>query len=418
MRVEYYENTGSANCEVWWERAEGVLVPDVATGEWRGEYYGSVERVGAPALVRSDKTLVFDWGANSPATGLPSDYFSVRWSRRIRFKDGMYTFKVQADDGVRLWVAGDLLVDRWHGGYTDDTITKLMRAGDRDVVVEYFELEGLAKVSVTWEGPKTTATPPPEPVITNWRGAYYRGSSLLDQPVLVRDDEQISFSWGQSVPVSTLSKNEGYSVRWTRRISLDEGPYRFRVEVDGGVKVWIDGKTLIDAWTRVPNATHVGHLYFEGSGQHDIRVEYRNGSNAGIRFTWEKIETFSGWKGEYFGNRDLTGKPVFVRDDAQINFDWRGGSPGPVMPSNNFSVRWTRTLDMEKGLYRFTATADDGIRVHVDGETIIDAWRMSPGARTQKQIRLDEGEHTIVGEYFEKSGDAKLSFGWELLEST
>jgi len=60
---------------------------------------------------------------------------------------------------------------------------------------------------------------------------------------------------------------------------------------------------------------------------------------------WERINTITGWKGEYFGNRSLAGAPLIVRDDPDINFDWGTRAPFPGAPADNWSVRWTREVD-------------------------------------------------------------------------
>ena len=53
------------------------------------------------------------------------------------------------------------------------------------------------------------------------------------------------------------------------------------------------------------------------------------------------------WLGEYFSNIDFQGTPVLVRNDPAINFNWGSGSPDPLVPADNFSARWTRTLNFE-----------------------------------------------------------------------
>ena len=48
-----------------------------------------------------------------------------------------------------------------------------------------------------------------------------------------------------------------------------------------------------------------------------------------------------GLTGEYFATADFTGKPAFTRVDPEINFDWRGGSPGAGLEQGAFAVRWS-----------------------------------------------------------------------------
>jgi hypothetical protein len=73
-----------------------------AQGSWYGEYYSNTSLVGGPALTRYDDTLRFDWGAGSPASGLPNDGFSVRWTREEWFDSGTYRFSYRSDDGLRV----------------------------------------------------------------------------------------------------------------------------------------------------------------------------------------------------------------------------------------------------------------------------------------------------------------------------
>ena len=69
------------------------------------------------------------------------------------------------------------------------------------------------------------------------------------------------------------------------------------------------------------------------------------------------------WRGEYYTNRDLTGSPAVVRNDAEINFNWGGSAPSTSLPADGFSVRWTRHVPFQGGSYRFYVRSDDGVRV-------------------------------------------------------
>ncbi|UCC65012.1 MAG: hypothetical protein JSV36_08235, partial [Anaerolineae bacterium] len=60
----------------------------------------------------------------------------------------------------------------------------------------------------------------------------------------------------------------------------------------------------------------------------------------------------AGWRGEYYGNCNLAGKPLLVRNDPAVDFDWGRNPPAAGLPSDGFSARWTRTIAFEEGLYR------------------------------------------------------------------
>lgn len=122
-----------------------------------------------------------------------------------------------------------------------------------------------------------------------------------------------------------------------------------------------------------------------------------------------------GWKGEYFGNPRLSGKPVLVRLDKQINFNWRWGSPGKGIYYNNFSARWTAILTPPvTRVYTFHMTTDDGGRVYINNKLLIDEWHDESPTTYSASIKLEAGHHyKIRMEYFEHVDNACVHFGWD-----
>jgi PKD repeat protein/uncharacterized protein YraI len=107
------------------------------------------------------------------------------------------------------------------------------------------------------------------------------------------------------------------------------------------------------------------------------------------------------WRGEYFDNRNLEGEPALVRNDAEIYFDWTGQSPAPGITPENYSVRWTISRDLPAGTYRFNVWVDDGVRMWVDEELIIDGWREGAIQNFTVDVSLDQGTHHARLEYFQ-----------------
>ena len=81
-----------------------------------------------------------------------------------------------------------------------------------------------------------------------------------------------------------------------------------------------------------------------------------------------------GLKGEYFANDTFSGEPEVVRQDKTVYFDWGYSAPQGLSVSDYFSVRWTGELAVGAKPVRLTAYADDGIRIWLDGEKIVDGW--------------------------------------------
>jgi len=130
------------------ESSEFVTAPGGESG-LKGEYFSNEELKGAPALVRTDKHIHFDWGEGSFAAGEPVDHFAIRWTGYFVPKEsGDYKFYTSADDGVRLYVGDEIAIDDWlPHSQTLDIATRHLGAGQAyKIRLEYFESVGSAIV--------------------------------------------------------------------------------------------------------------------------------------------------------------------------------------------------------------------------------------------------------------------------------
>ena len=373
---------------------------------WRGEYHDNPDLRGSPVLVRHDPKIDFQWEDGAPAAGLTKEQFSVRWSGTWRLVEGGYRFYAHADDGVRLWVDGTLLIDAWR-----DQGAQLVQGdlyldeGTHDIQVDYYEATGKAQIRVWWEH---------RGLYPDWKAEYYANAELAGSPVLTRNDADIDFDWGPFSPAPHVPV-DSFGVRWARQVPLEAGPYRFYARVDDGVRLWVDGRLILDEWRDSPVRTYSSYMLL-GEGAHTLRVDYYEaGGLAQARVWWEKIAHFSGWRAEYYANPNLADTPFFLRDDERISFDWQQGSPGSGLPVDGFSVRWQRELDLRSGRYLFWVFADDGARLYVDGVILVDEWRDSEAERYEGRIDLANGLHTVVVEYYERADKALVHLGWGLL---
>jgi hypothetical protein len=118
------------------------------------------------------------------------------------------------------------------------------------------------------------------------------------------------------------------------------------------------------------------------------------------------------WRGEYFSNVALAGAPAMVRNDGGVDFYWGTASPGPGVPADEFSARWTRSQYFPQGNYRFSIGADDGVRFWIDGHLFVDDWQDGPLRPHSFDLYLPEGEHALLVEYYEHLGDAGIALTW------
>ncbi len=256
--------------------------------------------------------------------------------------------------------------------------------------------------------------PGPQHTSPTWQASYWNNTTLSGPPALQRDETNLDYDWGSGSPDPSI-RPDGFSARWTRYIDVTPGVYRFTATSDDGMRVWVDGDLIINEWSDHPPKT-VSVNKNLGAGHHLVTVEfYENGGGAVAKVSWALAPvniTHRG--GEYFNNMTLSGTPALVRDDAQINFDWGGGSPAPgIIGADGFSVRWTRSLELPAGSYRFTATADDGVRVWVNNHLLIDAWRDQAPRAYSGDLYLPGGPIPVKMEYYENTEGAVARLSWQ-----
>ena len=245
----------------------------------------------------------------------------------------------------------------------------------------------------------------------SWRAEYYDNPSLAGQPRLVTFVEPLSIDWGHKSPAPEIPPDR-FSARFSTTRHIEEGTYLFLLSVDDGARVWLDGQLIIDAWDIGPKQDVKAKVYIDKSGDHQIQVAYfEDTGRAFVHLEWLKLgdkqTIVEAWQGEYFNNKELAGEPTVVRQDGAINFDWNSGSPDPKITRDNFSVRWTRSIYLEReGYYTFDIQHDDGMRIYVDGKIIYESWYDQEIFFKRLSVALKSGYRTFVVEYYDHIGNA------------
>ncbi len=119
-----------------------------------GEYFAGSEGKGEPKLARVDATVDFHWELAAPGPGLPADGFSARWTGKlIPPKSGYYVLGLRSDDGSRLYLDGQRVVDDWgnHAPTLKTTEIELVGGRPYDLRLEYFEGVLGASVELLWQ---------------------------------------------------------------------------------------------------------------------------------------------------------------------------------------------------------------------------------------------------------------------------
>lgn len=121
----------------WWPRVGPMQPPADWEEVLRGQPLAEVE---LPAVD-------FRWGGGPPREGLPADHFGTVCQTRLRLPAGKYTLRTVSDDGVRVQLDGRLVIDNWtwHPP-AEDRVTLELAAGEHDVRIDHFEIDGVAQL--------------------------------------------------------------------------------------------------------------------------------------------------------------------------------------------------------------------------------------------------------------------------------
>lgn len=106
---------------------------------------------------RTERKVDRYYGKEKPARGVPKDHFSAIWAGYLIVPaDDTYYFKIQSDDGSRLSIDGEVVIDNWKGRrFLPKVAKKWIKKGKHPVKIEYYDEAGDARLRLKWNGEKT-----------------------------------------------------------------------------------------------------------------------------------------------------------------------------------------------------------------------------------------------------------------------
>ena len=369
---------------------------------------------------RQDPTIDFVWGEGSPDPALPGNGFSVRWTKTQYFGAGRYRFTAVADDGVRLYIDGKRVIDQWLGpANTEFSYVADLGEGMHTIRMEYFELRRRRA------GRRSTGTACPTSRRTPSGREYWNtppGVNAIPgtSPELARDEEAIDHDWGEGSPGPGIGTEP---VRGPLDAHDDLRARRLRVRGDGrrrraAVRRRRAGDRPVDR----PGPDHLPHDAATGrrAAHHRhgvLRERRRRGGPAERTRAVGDPPADSPVPGavlEHARRRghprpSRPGPPDLERDDETLDFDWGDGSPAPAIAPDRFVARWTKTVTLSAGVYRFSGARDDGMRVYVDDVPVVDRWTFGNAAFSVDKV-VAGGTHDLRVEHFEAGGGARAEF--------
>jgi hypothetical protein len=294
IKVEYYEAGGSAAAFLYW------WMNGASTENWAGSYYNNTTLSGDPVFLRQDPNIGFNWGSGSPGSGVNSDNFSARWTRRLFLPGGAWMFYTSSDDGSRASVDGSNVVSQWwdHGARTEYSGYRYLNAGDHDVTVEFYEHGGGASM-VFGYWPQIWAEYYDQP---NFRGNY---------KTAVLNSVDQNWFWG-GPHKAWWQTQDNFSTRYTWPVNLRGGDYRICIDSDDGFKFIVDGQVKFQRW--YDNNGQTCQTVNIAAGWRTFRIEhYENKGGARIRMTWGRTD--GTWYGVAQPASQAAGQVTYITDN-------------------------------------------------------------------------------------------------------
>ena len=264
-----------------------------------------------------------------------------------------------------------------------------------------------------------------------WSFADFSGSSV------VSIDQVVDNSWGTAAPKAGIEAGT-FSVSWTGFIAITTaGSYVLTTEANDGVRLIVDGKTVIDDWGVRTTVSRKSVQLNLAVGAHALQLDYMQAGGAAdaatCRFLWSPngqpeavvpagvlrpapeplMGTGTGLLGSYFPLPNFAGS-VVTRRDPVVNFTWPA-APGPVgIPADNFSVAWDGEVQaLYSGPTTFLVGSDDGNAVFLDGKLLMDNWSVHALSWSAQTVTLVAGQrYKLRVVYYDTTGTASAILKW------
>ena len=379
--------TATTSQTVW---VTTLRAPDEPTGVVSGvttEYYQgtytSLPAFGATTPRRVTNVSTFDISGRDRG-----ENFAYRYTGYVNVSQaGSYTFYTRSDDGSRLYVGGQLVVDNPGLHSPNEEAGSIgLQPGRHNITVTFFEHTGGEALDVRWEGPGLS-------------------KQLLPAANLSRDPTPLAEFATSCSSLSCSFDATGSTGTGTNAITSYD---------------WTFG----DGTTRTTSTPTISHSY---AGEGDYTVELTVTDDTGNQTTVERTvsvadpnppanpsDTTSGLNYSYYeaGTIDDLGdlqQSAIVRNGTTDQFDL-----DPSHREDNFGFRFTGYVEVpQTGEYTFYTNSDDGSRLFVDGERVVNNDGLHSTDTQSGTVALEAGKHPITVTYFEHFGVSSLSVEYE-----
>jgi hypothetical protein len=317
--------------------------------------------------------------------------------------------------------------------------------------VEFYDFGGNQQAVLSWKTPGASSyvTIP----TTNFfldslattagvAATFWANTAFAGEPYYADYQTQINYSKGSSQPSDTWAV-QTFSATWDGYLNPPStgSNYLFTLLANTQARVYLNGTLILDGWTTPGSASTTAiqsaPISLTAGVRVPIHVDYANGSGAAFMnvqwqpptqgvlstipntyFYREANTSQQGLLATYYANTTQTA-PYFYQvaenNNPELNYTFGQAPPGGNLAATNFTVRWTgQVLPQYTEPYYFTVKSDDGARLWVNGQLVLNFWRsQSLTENISPPINLQAGTfYDIQVEYIQLTGSAEAHLNW------
>lgn len=367
-------------------------------------------------LTRVDPVVDNNWGGGSPAGSIDTNNFAARWEGSVEvIETGSYIFHTLSDDGARLWINDQLVINNWtnHGATWNKSTTIALVANTKYTIkMEFFEGTGAGVARLYWQTPSnatrhlipqsqlySTVTPQLLSIST-------ASACSISDEILVKLNTQMK----TGVADDSAEKHQNYTLSPASPSGLS---------IISAVALANDAST-IKLTLNKPLDANTNYILEVSNTVSDQGIALRSNTQS-IPFSASSMG--NGLQAYYWNFNVIANDynfpntaPDLTRVDESVAINWGTGSPDSTINPDDFAVRWEGFIEApETGNYVFSTYSDDGIRLWIDNKLVINNWRLhSTTLDNSPAIALVAGQrYQIKMEFFEHTVQAVVGLLWK-----
>ncbi len=380
-----------------------------------------VENVGGPQLnVR--------YMSEGPLNDPNNINFGSRFTATRNFQAGVYTFTLHHDDGMRVFIDGAQIYERWEFGDNPNVrvVTPYLTAGDHQITIEHFDSAGFAVIEASYQRGCIGAVPPDDGFVLNYH-PYNNGQIQTDTCYGEAMFTSAGFTFMGNAPPEVL--NAGVTDNWAviaRGRHTLRGMTRFFLSHDDGMRVHVGGQTIYDDWQNgAVRGIPTDHY---ATGPQDLVIEkYDTVGDAEFSISWAQMcdlvptNLTNDWFAAYYRVTYIPSPEDWVlnRDDClgteiRLGANLFSMAEPPIIQAFGLTQLWgaeyraTRTYATQTDV---PIVHDDGLRLYLGNTRVHNQWTAPlVYAPPDPPITIPAGTHNIRIEYFQNNGGAQIQF--------